>query len=247
MLPFLLVGDFYPTNLLTIYYKRGKIKLSDFKESEHPRDTDGKFTVKGKSNNRFIQWIKNQRKRLKEKLSENLNKPITKITDEAIEKTKTHQIDGYTQEQCKYIAEQHKELLRYARDNNDNKEVAFVFRQGLKEKEILLGTDIEIPFPPNIQNMGKSLFVMHNHPRNSSYSIYDINEFVKNNSIKTLSIAKNNGEIEILTKTKKYDSIKMYVFIGRLKNEIQKGKNQADTIRKILNKAMREGMLIWSK
>lgn len=119
--------------------------MSDFKESEHPRDADGKFTVKGKSNNRFIQWIKNQRKRLKERLSENLNKPITKITDEAIEKIKTHQIDGYTKEQCKYIAEQHKK------------------------------------------------------------------------------------------------------FIGRLKNEIQKRKNQADTIRKISNKAMREGMLIWSK
>lgn len=33
---------------MTIYYKRGKIKLSEFKESEHPRDTKGRFVTKGK-------------------------------------------------------------------------------------------------------------------------------------------------------------------------------------------------------
>lgn len=44
-------------------------------------------------------------------------------------------ISGYTDEQCTFIQQQHKELLKYSRDNNSNKEVAFVFNGDLKNKK----------------------------------------------------------------------------------------------------------------
>ena len=46
---------------------------------------------------------------------------------------------------------------------------------------------------------------MHNHPRNSSYSMNDMALFLGNDDLKTLTIVKNNGSIEVLTKTSLYD------------------------------------------
>jgi hypothetical protein len=51
---------------------------------------------------------------------------------------------------------------------------------------------------------GTDLLVMHNHPRNSSFSDTDVAFLLKNDNIKTLSIAKNNGNVEILTKSDNY-------------------------------------------
>ena len=51
---------------MTIYYKRGKIKLSDFKESEHPRDAKGRFTQKGKQAKRkaILELLKKKRDKI---------------------------------------------------------------------------------------------------------------------------------------------------------------------------------------
>lgn len=131
-------------------------------------------------------------------IKENDKKPVTSITDEAIEK-----ISGYTDEQCSFIQRQHKELLRYSRDNNSNGEVAFVFNNSSKTKDVYSGTDDKLDFGQMLH--GFELFVMHNHPRNSSYSNRDIRFIIENNNVKTLTIVKNNGEVEFLTKSDKYN------------------------------------------
>ena len=68
---------------------------------------------------------------------EKQQKPITYITDEAIESVPNISIKGYSKEQCDYIQNQHKELLRYSLDN-DNNEVAFVFDGELNNKKMVL-------------------------------------------------------------------------------------------------------------
>lgn len=129
-------------------------------------------------------------------IKENDKKPVTSITDEAIEK-----ISGYTDEQCSFIQRQHKELLRYSRDNNANNEVAFVFNGDLspKSQKIFFGSDDRIDFGQELY--GHDMIMMRNHPRNSSFSFSDIVEFIKNDSIRTMTITKNNGSVEAITKT----------------------------------------------
>ena len=117
------------------------------------------------------------------------------------EKVPLVNIAGYSEEQCKTIREQHKELLRYSRDNNDNKEVAFVFRSDFSDRTEHKGSDDRLDFGTALNGKGKDLIIMHNHPRNSSYSMNDMALFLGNDDIKTLTIVKNNGSIEVLTKT----------------------------------------------
>ena len=142
-------------------------------------------------------------------IKEKSKKPITPITDKAISRIPKVDIEGYTEEQCLEIQKQHKELLKFSKEQNENKEVAFVLKNDVSKMitEPIKGTDEKIDFGSALQ--GKDLFVMHNHPRNSSYSLNDIIEFIKNDSIKTFTIVKNDGNIEVLTKLKGYDRLSL--------------------------------------
>ena len=156
-------------------------------------------------------------------------KSITEITDKAIESVPNVGISGYTEKQCAMIQDQHKELLKYARDNNDCNEVAFVFDSSLQTRNEFIGADDKLDFGKSFY--GRDLLVMHNHPRNSSYSDTDIAFLISNDNVKTLTIVKNSGSVETLTKTKSYRKdtainefkrqYKKYVKTGS-ENEIQK-------------------------
>lgn len=174
--------------------------------------------------------------------------PIIPITDKTINSVKNVKISGFSDEQNAYIQEQHKELLRYARDNNNSNEVAFVFRKGLTNKTVFTGNDDVIDFGNGLNGKGGGLFIMHNHPRNSSFSDLDIRTFISNNDIKGFSIVKNNGEVETIIKTDKYSiesvkavyrrTYKKFVKIGT-KSEIDKA------IKYILSK--NGGIIEWKK
>lgn len=91
-------------------------------------------------------------------------------------------------------------MLKYSRDNNGNKEVAFVFRSDFSDRTEHKGSENRLDLGNSLTGKGSGLFVMHNHPRNSSYSTTDIDLFAGNDVIKTLTIVKNNGKVETLTK-----------------------------------------------
>jgi len=113
-----------------------------------------------------------------------------------VERVPLVKISGYSDEQCTVIQQQHQELLKYARDNNGSNEAAFVFDSTFQIRKGFKGSDDTIGFGGAFY--GSDLFVTHNHPRNSSYSLNDITEFLGNQSIKTLTIVKNNGGVETL-------------------------------------------------
>lgn len=155
-------------------------------------------------------------------------KPITPITDTAINSVKKISIDGFTDVQNDYIHSQHKELLKYARDNNGSNEVAFVYRKDLTDRTIFKGSEDVIDFGNGLNGKGDGLFIMHNHPRNSSFSDRDIMFMLKDDTVKTLTIVKNNGGVEILTKTNayNYETAKMY-FMRAYKRFVTTETNEA--------------------
>jgi SPP1 gp7 family putative phage head morphogenesis protein len=158
-------------------------------------------------------------------IKENSKKSITKITDNAIEKVPKVLISGYTDEQCAFIQQQHKDLLRYSRDNNYNNEVAFVLDKELTNRAEFKGYDDKLDFGTSLLGKGSELFVMHNHPRNSSFSMQDI-MFLTKSEIKTLTIVKNNGDVEAITKGTEFN---LNVMQTELKRLIKKTVKSGDT------------------
>ena len=146
-------------------------------------------------------------------IKEQSKEPITEITDKAIESVPKIKIDGYTDEQCELIQQHHKELLKYSRDNNNSKEVAFVMDSSMSSRKEFIGSDDKLDFGSELY--GKDLFVMHNHPRNSSFSDRDIRFIIENDNIKTLTIIKNNGSVEVLTKSGVYEKRKALIELKR--------------------------------
>ena len=76
---------------------------------------------------------------------------------------------------------------------------------------------------------------MHNHPRNSSYSDTDIAFLLGSDNIKSLSIVKNNGFVEILTKTSKFNKDALITDFKRQYKKIVKTGSDAE-----IDKAVRK-------
>lgn len=183
-------------------------------------------------------------------IKEKSKKGITPITDNAIESVPKVKINGYTDKQCTFIQEQHKELLEYARDNNDSKEAAFVFRKGLTDRTEYIGSDDSLDFGTALLGKGNDIFIMHNHPRNSGFSEFDIAEFVATDNIKTLSIVKNSGSLEVITKMPDYNKRSVIIERKREKNKyVVSGtdKEYAQYIKNLLEKLDKKGFVEWKK
>ena len=181
-------------------------------------------------------------------IKEESKKPITIITDNSINRVSKINVSGYTEEQCTELQKQHKELLKYARDNNDSKEVAFVFRKGLKDRSTpIKGTDDKLDFGTSLLGKGEDLIILHNHPRNSSYSITDLMLFKRCNDIKTLTIVKNNGDVEYITKGENYNAKILKLEFDRFYSKIVLTDTNAEKdkfVRKLLSKT--KSGVIWS-
>ena len=181
-------------------------------------------------------------------IKENIKKPITPIMDNAINKVPNVSIDGFSDEQNTFIQNQHKDLLKHARDNNDNKEVAFVFRKDLTDRAIFIGSDDVIDFGNGLNGKGDNLFVMHNHPRNGSFSDRDIRFIITDKNVKTISIVKNNGSVEILSKSSIYDSQNAKTYLARsYKRFVKNGTEQEITIALEYFLRHNGGNFIWIK
>lgn len=176
--------------------------------------------------------------------------PITPITDAAIESVKKVSISGFTDEQNDYIQKQHKELLKYARDNNNSNEVAFVYRKDLTGRTIFKGSEDVIDFGNGLNGKGDGLFIMHNHPRNSGFSKTDVGEFVRSGNIKIMSIVRNNGGTEVLVKSETYNSREAFIIQNRFKSKYAPNGTKAEydkMIQKYLSYCEKKGLIEWIK
>lgn len=200
---------------------------------------DGK--IRGMNSNKHIAKSKKG-----DILKEESKKSITPITDKAIERVPKVDTGGYSEEQRVEIQKQHKELLKFSKEQNDNKEVAFVFRDGLVDYKPFTGSDEKIDFGTYLETKGKNLTILHNHPRNSSYSMNDLDVFA-NKNVRTITIVKNNGTVEYLTKTDDFDNNRFALECNRLYKKIvvkETDEEKDRFVKTLLNKS--KAGVIWS-
>lgn len=131
------------------------------------------------------------------------------ITDQAIDKVRYIDIPTHTTEENKFIQEQHKALLKDAKENNESNEVAYL----LKDDKVIkvYGNRVSVSFEPGskasnllFNSKDNSLIVLHNHPGQSTFSLTDLYLFIFNDSVKTLTIVTNMGQLKYISKKKNY-------------------------------------------
>lgn len=147
-------------------------------------------------------------------------------------------IPYYTEEQCETIQRYHKELLERARAENQGKEVAFVFRPDMTDKQVFLGSEDTLDFGSSLY--GTDLIVMHNHPNNSSFSATDISFMLACDGVQCMTIVKNDGGVEILIKTDTYDRSKAMTELNRYYKKYAPSKSDGQ-ITKAIYEFLRKG------
>lgn len=167
--------------------------------------------------------------------------PITKITDSVINDFPAVKVDWFTEDQNKQFRSLHKELLQTSRDKNNCFETAFIVSGDLSRKTIVFGDETTISIPP--LSTGLNSWILHNHPRNSSFSIEDI-AAVTISGYQGITIAKNNGGLEILTKSPNCDNIRLQNDVRRFL--IRKPNKISDSdAQKMISKWVEKGWAKW--
>lgn len=147
------------------------------------------------------------------------------VTDVAIDKVDKVSLSDFSEEQISAMQRKHKELLRIAKEENDSNEVLLINDLGFKSEVSVLGGEFKVspgenPFAVSVISNAKrqSLIYLHNHPSTNNFSVGDIDTFVCESAIKTMSVVTNQGEVYVLNKTAAYN----YNNIRALLNEIYK-------------------------
>lgn len=108
------------------------------------------------------------------------------------------------------LYEYHKQLLLYAKNRNNNKEVGFFWDlKNLNELPLIIkgkidgfNIDDNIKVPKLVKDPYNvmSVVMMHNHPRNGMFSSKDIRSFTDFNSIILMTAVCNDGTIYMMRK-----------------------------------------------
>lgn len=127
------------------------------------------------------------------------------------------EFDNLTEEQCKEIQKQAKQVMYKSKFEYDYNEVAIVYNMNNVhandcEYFVSSGTKSEVAILSNerINDFTKQknpqnelvVIILHNHSDNSLFSINDVMIFLVNPSVKILSVVNKKGEIAFLSKSK---------------------------------------------
>lgn len=154
------------------------------------------------------------------------------ITDKAINSVPLVKVDGFTDEQNYLLQEAHKQLLQKAKTEKLGVEMSAVYDMDMKQigktrTEHNVGR-------VGIDNPSEPYIGIHNHGSDETFSISDIEGFIRRNNMRTLTVVGNKGSIYILKKSDKCDIIGFFdhlssekeipIFKGNTYNEILKSK-----------------------
>ena len=178
------------------------------------------------------------------------------ITDRTIQNVRRFKYPGLSDKQNVIMQNWQMKLLKFAKDENDSNEVAFLLDNHLNLIDTVKGSESNL-------NLSSSVFysswLLHNHPRCGGFSLDDLSEFCKQESLKYISAIGNNGHIQLLTKTDEYDILKtkkvIYSHFNRLQmdNAYQKAsKNEKDIMitymmKDLLLNLHARGLILWKK
>ncbi len=151
------------------------------------------------------------------------------ITPQAIEKVPLVNIPTLSDVENRNIQLMHKQLLEDAMKNNHSNEVAYILSKNRVSK--VYGTENTVDFAKSHEtdlllklSPERSLDVLHNHPKGSTFSFDDIVFFVNTDSVRSLTIVTNQGKVMYLTKTKSIDAVEVNkaIFGLDLTNDVSK-------------------------
>lgn len=215
------------------------------------RNDEGKTVYEVPANMTYEEWKEKFIYVDKENLKSRGRKK-TPISEETIETPQGIRYYGMNKEKSEKLNQMHDELLKYAKEHNNSNEVAFVIKDDLSSYKTQKGSSTQLNFSGSALDMlgtSQKLYIAHNHPSNASFSMYDVLFLLENNNVEMLSLITNNGRIEALIKTAKYDKIlsgKVYV---ALYNKMQPA-NDASRDRfvdKLLSIFDAKGWIKWKK
>lgn len=152
------------------------------------------------------------------------------ITDTAIEKVGRVKLSGFTEEQISAMQQRHKALLKIAKEQNNSNEVLLIDDLNFKSEVTLLGGEFNVspsrnPFAVSVVAHAdrQSLVYLHNHPSTNNFSLGDIDTFVCERAIKTITVVTNQGEVYALNKTADYDYTKTRSVLTDILNSFPDG------------------------
>lgn len=156
------------------------------------------------------------------------SRPIA-ITDIAISKVPRTQIFGFTNEQNAFIQEQHKEVLRIARElckrnNSNGMEAVILLDTHTWDSWVIEGKRdrlVDINDNPKAKEIldtspKNSLILLHNHPSTGTFSARDLRTFCNNDSIYIMTAVGNDGSIYILRKDVDFNAGEVLLEYGKL-------------------------------
>lgn len=153
------------------------------------------------------------------------NRPL-EITDVAIQKVRKTKVFGFTEDENRFIQEQHRRLLKISKENNNSEEVAIVIDIINWENEVVIGRGNRVAMEDNPKaNMmvltypKNTLLVMHNHPSTSTFSGEDFKMFCDNESIFVITIVGNDGSVQIMEKSNEFQGQSEKMKYARLAGE----------------------------
>ena len=170
------------------------------------------------------------------------------ITERTIKNINLFKYPNMNYKQNKLLQNRQKELLTFSMQENDSNEIAFILSENILKfngmAEFKLQTE-------------KNLYVLHNHPKGSSFSLNDIGLLITNDKIRANSLITNTGRIEFLLKRVNYDRLKitdiLYTHLRPLEERLQKrelDKNQYtmavdNMLPRVFKLLTKKDMLIW--
>lgn len=186
------------------------------------------------------QYELNQAKRLGQKVN---------ITEQAISKVKMVRVPGLSEIESRNIQIKHKELLNDSMRNNNSDETMYILKGSYQVS--IYGNRVSVN--PNIStdavfllnsSPNRSLDVLHNHPGLSSFSMNDLNFFMSNQSVRTLTIVTNQGKVMYITKTDVYNHLACRKETQKIYIEFKEGliKSQDELVEKMLKSFYNHGV-----
>ena len=139
------------------------------------------------------------------------------ITDEAINSVPLIKIANFTDEQNLALQEAHKQLLRKAKAEKLGVEMSAVYDMDMKQigktrTEHNVGR-------VGIDNPSEPYIGIHNHGSDETFSIADIEGFIRKSNMKMLTVVGNKGSLYIIQKGDDYDEIGFSSYLVKQKQK----------------------------
>lgn len=176
------------------------------------------------------------------------------ITDTAIGKVGRVHLSDFSEDRILIMQQRHKALLKIAKEQNDSNEVLMICDLVFEKQVVIFGTEYTVSpgKDPNAVSLVSSspphsLVYMHNHPSTNIFSAGDIDTFICDAAIKTMSVVTNQGEVYVINKTFDYDFDKTRVLLMDIYRSLRSGADKSNRFVRDFLKRCKEGGIEYGK